>query len=265
MRIGDRDVPSIGFGTYRLGGSSTPIYDNDDNDINIISYAISKGLTVIDTAEYYGNGHTEELVGKAIKNFNRDDLYIISKVWHNHLHYDDVINSLKRSLKRLETDYIDLYLIHWPNKSVPLNETLSAMEYLKDSGYIKDIGVSNFNEELIDEALSSMKKYEIVANEIEYNLDNALNVENNIIEHCIKNKISVIAYSPLSRGYLNKSVEKIAKDNKMSVAQLSLVYLKRKSIPIPMSRNKKHIDEIAYVLDKNINDDVYISIRNSIL
>ncbi|AAT43466.1 aldo/keto reductase [Picrophilus oshimae] len=265
MRIGDKNLPSIGFGTYRLGGSSTPVYENDEYDVNIIKYALSRGLSVIDTAEYYGNGHTEELVSKAIKDFNRNNIYIISKVWHNHLHYEDVIKSLKNSLRRLNTNYIDLYLIHWPNKSIPLNETLSAMEYLKDSGYIRDIGVSNFNESLLDEALSSMKKYEIVANEIEYNLNNASVVENDVIKYCIKNRISVIAYSPLNRGYLNRSIDSIAKKNNMSNVQLTLAYLKRLSLPIPMSRNIKHIDEIASAMKIDLSDDVYNEVRNSIL
>lgn len=145
IKLGDKEVSNIGLGTYGMGGKTLPDYKNDSGEIEAIKYAIKNNINLIDTAEYYSGGHSEELIGKAIKDFNREDIFIISKVWPTHLHYDDVIKSAKASLKRLDTDYIDLYLIHWPNPKIPVKETLDAMDELMKNGLIKNIGVSNFD------------------------------------------------------------------------------------------------------------------------
>jgi len=112
------------------------------------------------------------------------------------LRYDDLIRSAKNSLRRLNSKYIDLYLIHWPNSSVPLEESIRAMEELVDQGIVNCIGVSNFDVKLLEEAMSLTKKYEIVANEIEYNVENK-SAEKDVIPFCERNNIKVIAYSPL--------------------------------------------------------------------
>lgn len=118
----------------------------------------------------YSGGHAEELIGEAIKNFDRSKLIITNKVAPYHLKYDDVITACKKSLERLQTDYIDIYLIHAPNPEVPLEETMKAMDYLLEQGLIKYIGVSNFSVEQMKEA-QSYSKNKIIINEIPYNLD----------------------------------------------------------------------------------------------
>ena len=120
-------IPALGLGTWGIGGFETPDYSRDEEMVELLKKAINMGYTHIDTAEYYGGGHTEELIGRAIKDFKREELFIVSKVWPNHLRRDDLLRSLESTLKRLDTDYVDLYLIHWPNPEVPLEETLSAM------------------------------------------------------------------------------------------------------------------------------------------
>ncbi|MEJ2780006.1 aldo/keto reductase [Stygiolobus sp. CP850M] len=253
----DKKVSEIGLGTWKMGGGFwTADYSNDDKYIEAISYAISKGINVIDTAEMYGGGHTEELVGKAVLRFQRDDVFIITKVWNNHLKYDDVIKSATNSLKRLNTKYIDLYLIHWPNPSVKLSETLAAMEELVDKGIVRCIGVSNFDLNLLKEAITLTRKYEIVADEIEYSIYD-LSPERDIIPFAKKNGIKIIAYSPLGQGRIATEtiLSDIAQKYGKTVAQIALAYLKKNAIPIPKSANKKHIDEIAEVLRFDLSDE----------
>ena len=146
-------IPVLGIGTVNIGEvapvtadeTHRPDFDHDQENIDAIKEAIKIGYNHVDTAELYGQGHTEELVGKAIKNFDRNKLFITTKVSPEHLKYDDLISSVKNSLKRLGTDYIDLYLIHRPNPNIPIKKTMEAMNYLVDNKIIKFIGVSAFN------------------------------------------------------------------------------------------------------------------------
>src|SRR5690606_9793351 len=130
-------IPVLGLGTWGIGGFRTTDYSNDDKSIQAIRDAINLGYTHIDTAEGYGAGHCEELIGKAIKNLDRSKLIITSKVFKTNLKYEDVISSCKKSLKKLQTDYIDIYLIHAPNPEIPLEETMKAMDYLVDQKLVK--------------------------------------------------------------------------------------------------------------------------------
>ena len=145
-------LPTIGMGTWEIGGERERDDSHDKESIAAIRKAIELGIHLIDTAELYGDGHCEEVVGEAIKPFSREELFIVSKVWHNHLHHDDVIKAAENSLKRLQTDWIDLYLIHWPNPEVPLIETMQALEKLVERKLIRFIGVSNFDISEVEEA-----------------------------------------------------------------------------------------------------------------
>src|SRR3990172_9382594 len=138
-------IPVLGLGTYGMGGGMSPSYSQDEKIVNAIRTAIVLGYTHIDTAEMYASGHTEELVGRAIKDFNRADLLIATKVKPANLRYQDVLAALQGSLKRLDTEYVDLYLIHWPNSSIPLEETFRALNELVARGQARRLGVSNFS------------------------------------------------------------------------------------------------------------------------
>ena len=127
-------VPSIGMGAWGIGGFGYKDVSQDREAIEALKQGIERGMWLIDTAERYGRGHSEELVGKAIKAFPRESVYIVTKVLDRNLHYSDVIKACRRSLWRLQTDYIDLYLIHFPNYRVPLSETMKAMEDLFRAG-----------------------------------------------------------------------------------------------------------------------------------
>ena len=159
----------LGLGTWEVGGRMSRDTSRDAEAITAIKKAIELGYTHIDTAEMYGGGHSEELVGLAINDFDRDSLFITTKVLPEHLRYKDVIKSAEGSLKRLKTDYIDLYLIHIPNPKIPIKETMQAMDLLLSQQKIRFIGVSNFSCQQLKEAQGSTEN-KIVNNQIEYNL-----------------------------------------------------------------------------------------------
>ena len=241
-------IPVIGLGTWGIGGKFIPNNLREKEEINVIRQAIKLGLTHIDTSEFYGLGQAEKEVGIAIKKFNRKKLFITTKVWRSHLHYDSVINSLNNSLKRLQTDYVDLYLVHWPNTAIPLKETMKAMEHLAEQGKIRAIGVSNFSVGDIKKAQKHLRKNKIVANQIEYNLIRR-GADKELIPYCVENNLIVIAYRPLARGKLThkgiKLLDDIAKKYNKTNAQIALKWLisHKNVVAITKSSSVRHIKE----------------------
>lgn len=235
-------VSAIGFGTWELSKNSA-------SPIAAIEVAIKNGVNFIDTAEIYG---TEPVVNKAIK--GKKGLFIASKVWPGHFHYADVIKACDKSLKQLGVKRIDLYQLHWPNKFVPIEETMRAMEKLVDDGKIRYIGVSNFDKEQLVSAQNALKKYEIVSNQVEYSLF-VRDPEKDIVPYLRKEKISLIAYSPLGHGKmfsskydpLFKTLEKIGKNYKKTATQVALNWLVShpEVIAIPKSSTTEHAIENA--------------------
>ncbi|PLV60127.1 aldo/keto reductase [Thermotoga sp. KOL6] len=241
-------IPALGLGTWGIGGFETPDYSRDEEMVELLRKAIEMGYTHIDTAEYYGGGHTEELVGRAIKSFNRKDLFIVSKVWPTHLRRDDLLRSLENTLKRLDTDYVDLYLIHWPNPEVPLEETLSAMAEGVRQGMIRYIGVSNFDRKLLEEAINKSSE-PIVCDQVKYNVEDRDPEQNGLLEFCQKNNITLVAYSPLRRTLLServkKTLENIAVKHNATVYQIMLAWLLSKPnvVAIPKAGRIEHLRE----------------------
>ncbi len=251
-------IPSIGMGTWGIGGGLTPDYSRDKEFITLLREGIKLGLTLIDTAEMYGAGHSEELVGEAIKEFHRENIFIITKVLPENLRYNDLIKSAEKSLKRLKTDYIDLYLIHAPNPRIPLKESMKAMEKLKEEGLIKFIGVSNFNVTEMKEAQKYLKNTKIVANQVEYSLFYR-KIEKDILPYCEKNGITIIAYSPLARGVIpkDKFINKIAAKYNKTASQLAINWLIRKPnvIAIPKSSKIERLKEFAEAADWELSKE----------
>ena len=245
-KLENAKIPVLGIGTWGMGGWISADYSHDVGYINAIKTALKVGITHIDTAEVYGNGHAEELIGKAIKGFGRDKLFITSKVYRNHLHYSDVINSAKNSLKRMNCRYIDLYLIHWPNPNIPLKETMRAIDYLVKKKIVKFIGVSNFSLKLLKEAQKCTKN-KIVANQVEYNLLKR-EPEKNLLKYCQEKGIFLIAYQPLAGGKLAHSgfkfLDELAEKYKKTPAQIAINWLisKQNVITIPKA-SAEHIKE----------------------
>jgi len=257
--IGSDKVTAIGMGTWGIGGYDLPDYSNDDKSVRALRYGLELGINLIDTAEYYGGGHSEEIVGLAIKGFSREDLFIVSKVWPTHFRYRDVIKAAEASSKRLGT-YIDLYLLHWPNPEVPLSETMRAMEELVDKGVIRYIGVSNFNLSLLKEAINVMKKYEIVVNQVKYSLADRW-VEKDLLPFMEREGITVMAYTPLERGRLarNECLSKIGSKYGKTAAQVALNWLIWRSnvVAIPKAVNINHLVENFGAMGWRLTSDDY--------
>ena len=240
------------MGTWGMGGKYERDESNREDSIKSLRFGLEIGYRLIDTAELYGRGLAEEIVGQAIKPFKREEIFIISKVWLDNLKYDAVINSAKNSLARLGTNYIDLYLIHWSKehqaeKSVPLEETMSAMEYLADQKLIKQIGVSNAGVDLLKQTQSCLKNFKLAANQIEFNLiDRSANKD--ILPYCQSQGIKLIAYRPLTKGNLNwaenQVIKKLCVKYNKTPAQIILNWLIRLDLtPIPKASNFEHLTE----------------------
>ena len=245
-------MPVIGMGTWKLGGSFASDYSHDQQAIESLKAGIELGLILIDTAELYGTGHSEELVGEAVKRV-RDKVFIATKVSPQHLTYDGVLRAAEASLTRLQTNYIDLYQVHWPNSSIPIRETMRAMERLVDEGKVRFIGVSNFSVELLRQAQEYLSKYQIVSNQVEYNLLNR-RIEKDLLPFAEKEHITVIAYSPFAVGRLlsysgrgKDTLKQLAVKYGRTIAQICLNWLiyKQPVIAIPKAISIKHLEENA--------------------
>jgi len=194
-------VSRITHGCMELGGSSNPnVYwdvRDESHNIALLHTALDNGITTFDTAESYGAGRSEEIVGKALKGV-RKDCIIATKVAKTHLRANDIQTALEGSLRRLQTDYIDLYYIHWPNPDIPLEETMTKLAELRKSGVIRSIGVSNFSAAQLREALQYAP---IDAYQPEYNLLSR-DIEAEIMPICSANQISILSYNSLAKGLL---------------------------------------------------------------
>jgi diketogulonate reductase-like aldo/keto reductase len=241
-------LPKIGFGTWKIGGGSSPDPATDPVSMAALHTALEIGYTHFDTAEMYANGHSEELIGKAVREskVGREALFITSKVTPSHLRYDDVLTSCEKSLRRLQMEYIDLYLIHWPQAGMKLEETFRALNKLVRDGKVKHLGVSNFNLKLLNQA-QEFSETPIVNNQVPYSLADRSYAKNGVLEYCQQNDILFTAYSPIEEGRLrsNAALESIAKAHNASVYQIALAWVisQARVITIPMSANPVHIQE----------------------
>ena len=189
-------VSGLALGTWAYAGGTLWGNRDDQAAVDTIHYALDHGVNLIDTADRYGNGASEEVVGRALKDC-RSKAVLATKVYTDKLHYDDVIACCDASLKRLQTDYIDLYQIHWPNPDIPVAETFGAFEDLKKAGKIRIAGVCNAGEGCV----TSLTGYEVAMNQLPYSLIWRV-AEKKIIPASEKAGIPVCAYSPLAQGLL---------------------------------------------------------------
>ncbi len=235
-------ISEIGIGTWKM-----PVDSSDA--VKAIRKAVSLGIDFVDTAEMYGN---EEMVGRALAGI--DGIKIATKVSPHNFRPDDVIKACSRSLAKLKIKEIFLYQLHWPNHSVPIGETMHAMEQLQKEGKIRHIGVSNFDAKEFEAAQAAMKRSQIVSNQIEYSIL-VRYIERELLEFCQKNKITIIAYSPLARGTifsekykdLTKLLGRIAANHSKSIAQVALNWLinKKNVVAIPKATDERHVVENA--------------------
>jgi len=193
----DIEISRIVMGCWAIGGGYTWGEQDEKDSIDTIRAAVDVGVNMFDTAEFYSGGYSEEVLGKGLAGL-RDKVLIATKAWFENLTAVKLIQACEGSLKRLKTDYIDLYQVHWPNWNVPLEETFSAMEKLKQNGKIRFAGVSNFGVRDLTEALGCA---EVVTDQLAYSLLFRA-IEYEILEKCRQTQVGVLAYSPLAQGLL---------------------------------------------------------------
>ncbi|MCK5061299.1 aldo/keto reductase [Candidatus Parcubacteria bacterium] len=223
------EIPVLGLGTWDFGGKKERIENYDESrDIIGVQKAIEMGFTHFDTAEMYAQGYSEEILGKAIKKQDRSKLFITSKVSPANLRYDDVIKSCKASLKRLQLNYLDMYLIHVPNHDIAIEETMRAFDELKKQGLIKSIGVSNFSIESFEEAQSKTNN-KIVVNQIHYSLLFRIPEATGLLKYCQENDVLLEAWRPLHYGQLGATgtriMDELAEKYNKKPAQIALNWL----------------------------------------
>lgn len=242
-------MPMFGLGTWQMGGRETRDFQNDDRrDILAIQKAIALGITHIDTAESYADGYAETLLGQAIAGHDRSKLFLTTKIHADHLKYDDVLKSCQASLKRMNTDYLDLYLIHSPSMQIPIQETLRAMDKLVQDGLVKNIGVSNFKTKRLEDAQKHTNN-KIVVNQVYYNLLMREPEHEGLLAYCQQNDIFLEAYRPLEKGMLldNQSelITDLAKKYNKTPSQIAINWLISQKNVLTLSKTStiKHLEE----------------------
>lgn len=197
--IGNTNVKAsqIGLGTWQFGtkgwGYGTDF--NRTDAVSIVHKALDLGINLIDTAEAYGWGKSEEIIGEAVRGYDREKIIITTKFLPITIRPSSVVKALNNSLKRLQTDYVDIYLIHWPTPWL-IGRVLNHMERMVDEGLIRYIGISNFNLRRLQNAQKKMRKYRVQVNQVNYSI--AKNkVEDDLLPYTKDEKITIMAYSPL--------------------------------------------------------------------
>ncbi len=196
-------ISKIGLGTWQFGASywGWGRELGEEDAISIIREAVDLGINFIDTAEIYGWGRSERIVGRALRSIDREEVVIATKVFPYRVTVSGVLKALRNSLRRLNTGYVDLYQIHWPSPIFPLKGAMRALERELEEGRIRAIGVSNFSLKQMEEARSYLQRHDLASNQIEYNLLKR-DPERDLIPHCRREGITIIAYSPLAQGLL---------------------------------------------------------------
>ena len=244
-------VPALGQGTWELG--EYPARRKDE--IAALRLGLDLGMTLIDTAEMYGNGATEELVGEAIGD-RRDEVFLVSKVLPHNASPKGTVAACEASLRRLRTDRIDLYLLHWPG-AIPLQQTLKGFDSLARSGKIRYWGVSNFDVGDLEESASLPGGNSVATNQVLYNLTRR-GIEWDLLPWCDQHQVPVMAYSPIEQGRLlsHPVLHQIAKRHEATAAQIALAWvLQRKDIiAIPRTGRPAHVQENRAALDIRLTE-----------
>ncbi len=243
IRLGGAEVPALGFGTFRMKG---------DECAEAVERALTAGYRHLDTAEIYGN---EEDVARGIRSsgVDRSELFITTKAWMDDLSPSGVTASLEGSLRRLDTDYVDLWLIHWPNAAHPLRETLAAMSGLAAKGEVRHLGVSNFPAALFDEAASMAP---IVCNQVEYHPYLA---QERVLAAARSRDAFVTAYAPLAMGKVqgDATLREIGERHGKTATQVALRWLiqQPRVAAIPKASDPDHIEENFAIFDFTLTDE----------
>ncbi len=245
-------VPALGLGTWHMGEDPAQAV----KEVEALQAGMNLGLTLVDTAEMYAEGGAEEIVGKAI-NGRRDEIFLVSKVYPWNASREGTIAACERSLERLRTDRLDLYLLHWRGEH-PLAETVAAFEELRNQGKIGAWGVSNFDLDDMQELMTLPGGENCAVNQVLYNLSRR-GVEHDLLPWCQEQGIAVMAYSPIEQGKLLRSeaLVRVAKAYQATPAQVALAFLLEREgvIAIPKSSNAGRVAENRDAANLDLTDD----------
>ena len=233
-------VSAIGLGTWAIRDYKKAL--------DVYVYALTHGIDNIDTAEMYDSGRAEEFVGEVIKRVGRENVFITTKMLPDHLvSKERVLKAARASLERLGVEYVDLYLIHWPNPSISIEKQVSNFEIVYLEGLARYIGVSNFDLEELEQAIHATKKAEIVVNQVHYSVLNK-SVEKELLPYCIKQGITIQAYTPLEKGKVAEIpvLREIGEKYGKTPIQVALNYLisRPRVVAIPKTEDREHLEEI---------------------
>ena len=249
---GGERVPALGQGTWHMGEDRRRIAE----EAAAVRLGIELGMTLIDTAEMYGSGGSEEMIAQAIEGV-RDKLFIVSKVYPHNASRSGVVAACERSLKRLRTDRIDLYLLHWRG-SIPLAETIAGFERLQREGKIRYHGVSNFDRADMAEWVALEGGETVAADQVLYNLSRR-GPEWDLVPWCREHSVAIMAYTPLGQGGLlrDRTLAEIARRHSATPAQVALAWLLRQpgTIVIPKAARLEHVRENRGALDVVLTDE----------
>ncbi len=240
------EIGNLGIGTWYMGDSQK----DREEEIASIRYAIDNGVTTIDTAEMYGNGRSELLVGEAIKGYDREKLFLISKILPSNAGRGRIFQACEKTLKRLGTDYLDLYLLHWRGM-IPFEETIECMEELKRKGKIRRWGVSNMDIDDMEEILDISDGENCCVNQVLYHLGSR-GIEYSLKPFTDRNNIATIAYCPLAQGgrlrgqlLQSEAVKKVANKHKITPMQVLLCFVlsQNNMLAIPKASKLEHMKQ----------------------
>lgn len=241
-----RPMPVIGLGTWRLSGKEC---------VSAVKEALKLGYRHFDTAEVYDN---QKEIGEAIAGFPRENLFITSKFWFADANQASVGKMCNKALKELGVDYLDLYLMHWPDRSKPMNAILKAMHALREEGKIRNVGVSNFTihhlQDLLERGIS------VSVNQVEFH---PYLYQKELLEFCRARRIQLVAYRPIAKGafFDDPLLQQIGKTYRKTPAQVILRWIIQKGIPvIPKAASKKHLEENLNIFDFYLKEEDVASI-----
>jgi diketogulonate reductase-like aldo/keto reductase len=252
------ELPVYGLGLWEMGGRFETDTSQDAKEIDAIRAALDAGVTHIDTAESYGNGHAEELLKLALDGYDRSKLLIATKVSGPHQSYDGIRRAFDASLKRLDTDYIDLYLLHrYPVTGLPVADSMRAMDKLVDEGLVKNIGVCNMSINRFKEA-QKYTKNKLVCNQVHYNVQYREMEEKGVLQYCQDNDIMLVAWRPLQKGLLLAAplLDELAKKYNKTPAQIAINWLISQKLVVTLSKTsslahlKENLGAIGWEMDQ---------------
>lgn len=249
---GGQKISALGLGTWRMGEDPQLLSAEAD----VLRHGLDAGLSLIDTAEMYGEGGAEKVVAEALKG-RRDEAYIVSKVYPHNASYDGVLSACDRSLERLQTDRIDLYLLHWRGQ-YPFDETVSGFERLKSDGKILHWGVSNLDSDDMKELLAVRDGTKCAVNQVLYNLSDR-GIEWDLKPGLDEKRIPLMAYCPLGEGRLlrDASLATLADRHGVTPASIALAWLmaQKQTVAIPKTSRMERIAPIVAALDIELDDE----------